>query len=174
MGEGFCRLIETLDPSKLPSTGGLNATVIVTISMETLRGGLATATMDTGTDLSPGEARRMACEGGLLPAVLGARSQILDFGRARRLFSKAQRAVMALRQGFRCAAEGCDRPTAWCDAHHLTHWNHHGNTDLDDGVLICGRHHRLAHHPDYQLPRSSTTNSGVIITRKPRESPRRH
>jgi hypothetical protein len=171
MGEAFCRLIETLDVDRLPHSGGLNAAVVVTIPLETLQGGLATATMDTGTTLSPGEARRMACDAGLHPTVLGSKSEPLDYGRTRRLFSTAQRAVMAMRQKFRCAAKGCDRPTAWCDAHHLDPWSSGGKTDLDDGVLICGAHHRLAHHPDYTLQRQPGRR--ITITRTPRETPRR-
>ena len=87
MGEAFCRMIETLDPHRLPHSGGLSATVVVTIPIETLHGGLATATMDTGTRLTPGEARRMACDAGLIPVVLGGKSEVLDHGRMRRLFS---------------------------------------------------------------------------------------
>ena len=138
MGEAFCRMIETLDPNRLPHSGGLSATVVVTIPLETLQGGLAAATMDTGTRLSPGEARRMACDAGLIPVVLGGKSEVLDHGRMRRLYSKPQRVAMAIRQSFRCAAEGCDRPTAWCDAHHLQPWCRDGKTNLADGVLICG------------------------------------
>ena len=110
MGEAFCRLIETLDPNRLPHSGGLSATVVVTIPLETLQGGLGAATMDTGTRLSPGEARRMACDAGLIPVVLGGKSEVLDYGRLRRLYSKPQRVAMAIRQSFRCAAEGCDGP----------------------------------------------------------------
>ena len=168
MGEAFCRLIETLDPNRLPHSGGLNATVVVTIPLATLEGGLAAATMDTGTRLSPGEARRMACDAGLIPAVLGGRSEVLDHGRTRRLFSKPQRVAMAIRQSFRCAAEGCERPTAWCDAHHLQPWIHDGHTNLNDGVLICGRHHTLAHHPDYTVQRRPGYR--ISITRTPRTS----
>ncbi len=171
MGEAFCRLIETLDPHRLPHSGGLSATVVVTIPLATLEGGLAAATMDTGTRLSPGEARRMACDAGLIPAVLGATSEVLDHGRTRRLFSKPQRIAMAIRQSFRCAAEGCQRPTAWCDAHHLQPWIRNGNTNLDDGVLICGRHHTLAHHPDYTVHRRPAWR--ISITRTPRDAPRR-
>ena len=171
MGEAFCRLIETLDPHRLPHSGGLSATVVVTIPLATLEGGLAAATIDTGTRLSPGEARRMACDAGLIPAVLGATSEVLDHGRTRRLFSKPQRVAMAIRQSFRCAAEGCQRPTAWCDAHHLQPWIRNGNTNLDDGVLICGRHHTLAHHPDYTVHRQPGFR--IAITRTPRDAPRR-
>jgi hypothetical protein len=169
MGEAFCRLIETLDLDRVPHSGGLNAAVVVTIPLEGLMGGLATATMDTGTRISPGEARRMACDAGLIPAVLGGASEPLDYGRRRRLFSVAQRAVMAMRQKFRCGAEGCQRPSAWCDAHHLDPWSRGGRTDLADGVLICGAHHRLAHHPDYTVARAPGWR--ITITRRPRDIP---
>jgi Domain of unknown function (DUF222) len=171
LGEAFCRLVETLDVDRIPQTGGMSATVVVTIPIETLQGGLGAATMDTGTRLSPGEARRMACEAGLIPAVLGGRSEVLDLGRVRRLFSKPQRLAMAVRQSFRCATEGCDRPTGWCDAHHLKPWSTGGRTDLADGVLVCGRHHTLAHHPDYQVRRRPGWR--ITITRTPRDTPRR-
>jgi hypothetical protein len=60
---------------------------------------------------------------------------------------------MALQQGGVCAVDGCDRPTSWCDAHHLQSWTRHGPTDLDNGVLICPRHHTLAHDPRFTLVR---------------------
>jgi hypothetical protein len=78
---------------------------------------------------------------------------------------------MAMRQKFHCAAEGCQRPTAWCDAHHLDPWSRGGRTDLADGVLICGAHHRLAHHPAYEVTRQPGWR--ISITRTPPERPRR-
>ncbi|MCW2781476.1 MAG: endonuclease, partial [Marmoricola sp.] len=46
-----------------------------------------------------------------------------------------------------CRAETCQRPPAWCEAHHETlPWSRGGKTNLNDGVLLCGHHHRLAHH----------------------------
>ena len=164
----MCRLIETLDPETLPTNGGLTANVVVTMTLDTLTGGLATATMDTGCELSPGEARRMACTAALIPLVLGGPSEILDHGRKRRLHTKPQRLAMAIRQSFRCAAEGCTRPTTMCDAHHLTPWSQGGTTNLDDAVLICARHHTLAHHPDHQVHRQP--DATITITRKPRQA----
>jgi hypothetical protein len=75
---------------------------------------------------------------------------------------------MAMRQKYRCAADGCDRPTAWADAHHLHPWSRGGRTDLDDGVMICGAHHRLAHHPDYTV---QTTRPAITITRSHAKHP---
>jgi hypothetical protein len=57
----------------------------------------------------------------LLPAPLGAPTQLLDLGRATRLVPPALRRALAVRDGG-CVADGCDRPAPWTDAHHLTHW----------------------------------------------------
>ncbi len=171
MGEAFCRLIETLDPGELPSSGGLNAAVVVTMGLETLLGGLGAATLDSGDRIAPGEARRMACAAGVIPAVLGSRSQLLDLGRHVRLYTKPQRVAMAVQQGFTCAVERCDVPTAWADAHHLDAWAFDGKTDVADGVLICARHHTLAHHPDYLTQRLAPGR--ISLTRAPRAAPRR-
>ncbi len=171
MGQALCRLLETIDPEDLPSSGGLNAAVVVTMSLETLRGGLGAATLDSGDRLSPGEARRMACAAGVIPAVLGSRGQLLDLGRRARLYTKPQRVAMAVQQGFTCAVERCGRPTAWADAHHLDGWAKGGRTDVADGVLLCGRHHTLVHHPDYLTQRLAPGR--ISLTRAPRSAPRR-
>ncbi|MCW2701925.1 MAG: endonuclease, partial [Blastococcus sp.] len=45
-----------------------------------------------------------------------------------------------------CVFAGCDAPSYWCDVHHLIHWAHDGETDLDNGALLCERHHTKVHH----------------------------
>ena len=158
MGQGLCELLEHLPVEKLGDHGGLAATLIVTVDHETLKTGLGAGLLVDGTEVSPGEARRLACGAGIIPAVLGGGSAVLDLGREQRLFSKAQRVAMVLRDKG-CRAEGCDRPPAWTEAHHLTKpWAHGGNTDLADGILLCGHHHRLAHHPDYTHQRLPNGN----------------
>ncbi len=52
-----------------------------------------------------------------------------------------------------CAAEGCERPFAWCDVHHPHAWSRGGPTDLDNAVPLCGFHHRRAHDPRFDLTR---------------------
>jgi HNH endonuclease len=32
---------------------------------------------------------------------------------------------------------GCDRPLAWCEAHHIQHWLDGGPTDLANLALLC-------------------------------------
>ena len=147
LGAAFCELLERLDGSHVPemSTG---ATVVVTMTLETLAGGLAAATLDTGDRIAAHTARRLACEAGIIPVVLDGRREVLDVGRRKRLFTRAQRIALATRDKG-CTAAGC-RTAAWfCHAHHDQPWATGGTTDLTNGRLLCPTHHRTAHDPRY-------------------------
>ncbi len=149
LGQAFCSLLETLDPGRLPVHGGDATAVVVTIDLATLTDGLGVASLGSDTLITAAEARRLACTAKVLPMVLGGDSEILDLGRSRRLFSKAQRTAMAVRDRT-CRARGCDIPAAWCEAHHaVTPWAAGGQTDLSDGVLLCSWHHHRAHDDHY-------------------------
>lgn len=132
----------------MPLHGGDATTVIVAIDFAALRGELGTALM-ADQPITAAHARRLACTASIIPAVLGGESEILDLGRARRLFSAAQRKAMAIRD-VHCRAEGCDIPAAWCEAHHAGRpWATGGQTDLAGGVLLCSWHHHRAHDHRY-------------------------
>ncbi|GGU30337.1 HNH endonuclease signature motif containing protein [Nocardioides albus] len=168
MGQGFARMIETIDPNALPRHGGDATVVNVVISLEELRKELGTAILGfdetNGTTITAAEARRMACNATIIPWVLGGDSEVLDMGRASRVFVPIQRKAMRLQQKC-CQAEGCDMPPEWCDAHHLEPWAAGGRTDLKDGVLLCPHHHRLAHNPAYVHER--LPDGTVRFTRRP-------
>ena len=153
LGHAFGALLETLDPHRLPLHGGDATTVIVTLDHDTLTGRLEGLGLIGDQPLTAAQARRLACTATILPAVLGGTSEILDLGRARRLFSPAQRKAMALRDRT-CRAQGCDIPAAWCEAHHAAgRWADGGRTNLDDGVLLCSWHHHRAHDHHYDHTR---------------------
>lgn len=139
LGQGFCALLEHLDPDKLPHHGGDATSVMVTISLDALR-----ADLGCGDDISASEARRLACTARILPAVLGGKGEVLDLGRTRRLFTAAQRKAMRLRDK-RCRADGCSIPATWAEAHHLRPWSEGGKSDLADGILLCSWHHHRIH-----------------------------
>jgi hypothetical protein len=87
----------------------------------------------------------------VLPPVLGgAPRQPLEVGRATRVVQPAQRSALAVRDGG-CVFPSCDRPLAWCDAHHLWHWADGGPTDLANLALLCRAHHRAVHEGGWQL-----------------------
>jgi hypothetical protein len=105
----------------------------------------------------------------LLPPVLGgAPTQPLDVGRTTRVVQPAQRVALAVRDGG-CIFPGCDRPLAWCEAHHLVHWLHGGPTDLDNLALVCRAHHRAVHEGGWRLTRQP---DGRMTATPPHRRPR--
>ncbi len=150
LGEAFAELIETLDPESLPKAGRINATVVARIDLADLMAGVGHATLDDGTIISVGEARRLACEAGLIPAVFDGPSEVLDVGRGQRFYTHGQRVYLDLRDGG-CTAVGCDWPASMCHAHHDTPWSEGGTTDVEHGRLLCPRHHARAHDPGYEM-----------------------
>ncbi len=166
LGQAFCALLEHLEPSRLPQHGGDATTVMVTIPLEALQTGIGHGELLDGTALSPGEARRLACTAKILPAVLGGHSEVLDLGRADRLFRPAQRKAIRLRDR-RCRAKDCDVRAEWTEVHHLHPWRDGGATDLANGISLCFYHHRRADHPHYEAVYSPATHE-LEITRKRR------
>ncbi len=163
MGQAFTRLLETIDPARLPVHGGDATTVVVTIPLASLQADLAAADLIgaglvpgddlTGDRITAAQARRLACTAKIIPAVLGGESLPLDLGRTRRLFSPAQRKALLIRDRT-CRAEGCDVPGTWCEAHHRRNpWAEGGRTDLDEGELLCSHHHHRAHDAGHRTER---------------------
>jgi hypothetical protein len=150
LGLAFTELIE-----HLPVDGHTRSTytLVVHVSEEQLRAGAGAAVLETGAEVSIGQARRLACTAGLLPLVLSGASVPLDLGRESRLFTRAQAVALSVRHQH-CAAEGCERPFAWCELHHLTPWSEGGATDLDNAAPLCGFHHRRIHDEHYTVARA--------------------
>ena len=160
-GLALLEVLEHLPTDRL--NGKVAATVVATVSLDSLLGGVGAVHLDTGHVVSAGQARRLACNAGLVPAVLGGGSLPLDVGRADRFFTEAQRTALATVYA-ECAAVGCDRPYAWCELHHEDPWSRGGRTDLDRAVPLCGWHHRRMHDPRF-VTRVDTDDSGVKTVR---------
>ncbi|THJ67167.1 hypothetical protein E8P82_06450 [Arthrobacter echini] len=88
--------------------------------------------------------RQIACDADIIPLVLGGDGQILDIGRAGRLFPPHLRRAMVARDKG-CAFPDCTIPAGWCEAHHITPWSRGGVTSVDNGVLLCAHHHHVIH-----------------------------
>ena len=135
------------DRDGLPLGG---ATVIVRVDLADLQSGEGYATVD-GMDalISITACRRMAASGGAIPWVLGADGEILDWGRERRLFTRAQRRALATRDGG-CAMCGLDPELT--RAHHIRWWQRDtGPTDLDNAVLLCESCHHRIHDNGWEI-----------------------
>ena len=155
LGQAFTELIQRYPAKKLPKAGGLNATVVVLMQLDTLMGGLKAAHLDTGETISPGAARRLACEAGIIPAVLNTKSQVLDLGRKNRYATEAQRIAKTIEAGG-CEIDGCDAPPGMTHMHHLIRWVDGGTTNRATMIMICPCHHARAHDQRYHLTKLPT------------------
>lgn len=166
LGQALARLVERIPSKALPTAGGVNAYVVVTVPVEVLEGRLGTARLlGTSHRLSAGAARRLACDSGALPAVLGTDSTVLDLGRRARLHTRSQRIALAVEQRGTCGIHDCDTPAAWSDAHHVIGWAQGGSTTVENGVLLCPRHHTLTHQREHSH-RLARTPTGWILQRR--------
>ncbi|MHA7190383.1 HNH endonuclease signature motif containing protein [Arthrobacter sp. MDT2-16] len=144
-----CRI--ALSGDGLPATGGHRPQVMVTIDYRDLleqmqRAGSAVFSQQ----ISARTIRKLACEAEIIPVVLGSRGQVLDVGRAQRLFPPhLRRALVARDRG--CAFPDCSIPASWCEAHHLRPWSSGGRTSIDNGVLLCSRHHHAIHQGTWSI-----------------------
>ena len=173
LGDALVAYVERYPVDRLPSSGGVAATVVVTMPLRTLEGRLGSGQLlGSNTLLSPTATRRLACAAGVVPAVLGTDGQVLDHGRRARTATKAQRLALAVQQDGVCGIERCGAPAAWCDAHHWRgRWADGATTNLDDLVLICPRHHTLAHLPGRHLERLATGRFALRRTQPPQPHP---
>jgi 5-methylcytosine-specific restriction protein A len=135
------------DADDIP-TGG--ATVVVRIDLEDLESGRGFGLIDGIVGpVSVETVRRMAADARVIPCVLDAQGEILDWGRAKRLFSVAQKLALTERDGG-CA--GCGLPPGMTQVHHIRWWERDsGPTDLDNGILLCIRCHHRIHDDGWEI-----------------------
>jgi hypothetical protein len=136
------------------ASGGKQAEVQVTASVETLKGtaGAPAGEMEFSLPISSSSVQRMACDCAVTRVLLSQESLVVDVGRSRRVISRTLRKALAVRDQS-CRWPGCERSASYCDGHHLVHWVRGGPTDLDNLVLLCRRHHRMVHEGGWQLVR---------------------
>ena len=127
-------------------------------------------TLDTGGRISAAEARRLACTAGIIPLVLGGKSQVLDAGRKRRSHTEAMRIVMGVRDRG-CTEEHCEAPPGLCHAHHDTPWSQGGPTNIDTGRLSAPTTTAASTTRTYRPPDSPTARSASTDASEPRIAP---
>jgi hypothetical protein len=159
LGE-ICR--QWLDRGDRPVVAGERPHLTLTMDAELLMQGVSTPggsvdPSDPGSDprsgqldhagpVAPHVARLVACDASVRRVLMGPASEPLDVGRRTSVVPAALRTAVIVRDRG-CRFPGCDRPQAWCDAHHVVHGADGGPTSLANLLLICRRHHRLVHAP---------------------------
>ncbi|MEU3643421.1 DUF222 domain-containing protein [Lentzea sp. NPDC034063] len=150
-GDAFADLIDLmLRADRLPEHGGEPVTLTLTMAYRDLAEQTGFATLDTRERMQAKLVRRLACNAGVIPVVLGGRSEHVDIGRKTRTFPASIRRLLVARdQG--CSFPGCDRPPKHCDAHHIRFWSEGGGTSVQNAALLCRHHHTLIHQSEWEV-----------------------
>jgi hypothetical protein len=114
----------------------------------------------------------MLCDCALHRVVMSGRSAILDYGTSTRTIPAPLWSALVIRDEH-CRFPGCDRPSNWCEGHHVRWVIDDGPTELANLVLLCSRHHHRLHQPSWQakiLPDSTfevTDPQGIVRCTSP-------
>jgi hypothetical protein len=148
-GDALVQLCDNaLAAGSLPTLRGHKPHVGVLIDHEDLMDsspGAGAGRTTFGGIISAAKARWLACDGNVTRIVIGPEGQPLDLGQTKRLFPPHLRRAIEVRDQH-CVFAGCDAPSYWCDVHHVIHWIDGGDTCLENGALLCERHHTKVHH----------------------------
>lgn len=151
----------------VPGHGDIKPHITVTIDLDDLRSDTGTGDLVHGDTLTASAVRRLACDAGVIPLVLGSNSEPLDVGTEHRFVTRA------IRQALNARDKGCiicGAPPAICEAHHLVHWSNGGATSLNNLVLLCKRDHTATHQGHWTI---TMTNGHPEITRPTWATPSR-
>ncbi|QUQ63375.1 HNH endonuclease signature motif containing protein [Kutzneria sp. CA-103260] len=150
-GDALAEIIEMATNSEdLPETGGERPHLALTMSLKDFQEQRGTGDVEGMGPMDAASVRRVACDSKVMRVVLEAKSQPLDIGRATRTIPNQIRRALIIRDKG-CAFPGCQRRPRQCHAHHVIHWVDGGPTSLNNLVLLCGSHHRLVHHSDWDV-----------------------
>ena len=150
LGDAFVQWADnTLAAGDLPILRTVKPHVIVTIGIDDFvdpATGHGAAETGFGARISAARARWLACDGNVSRLIIGPEGQPLDIGRTTRVWPPHIRRTIENRDRH-CVFAGCHAPTHWCDIHHVLEWMlDDGPTSVDNGALLCERHHTKVHH----------------------------
>jgi hypothetical protein len=133
------------------STGGDHYQVSIHVDQDPLApDGTMAATLEDGSHVSAETFRRIACDCGLV-AMTGNGDAPLGVGRRTRSISPALRRALRLRDRG-CVFPGC-RNDRFLHGHHVQHWLHGGETNMDNLIQLCSHHHQLVHEGGWSVVR---------------------
>ncbi len=94
------------------------------------------------------DVERFLCDCSVARVVTGPKGLPIDVSPNRRTVLTTMRRALVVRDNG-CRYPGCRKPPGWCDAHHVIHWQHGGQTILINLVLLCDHHHHVVHQPGW-------------------------
>jgi hypothetical protein len=105
--------------------------------------------------------RRLACDAPHTTVAQDTEGNVLHIGRkARKVSTRLWRALVS--RGRACQLPGCAR-TRHLQAHHIERWAKGGDTNPDNLVLLCRKHHWAVHEGRFRVKGRATL--GVVFRR---------
>jgi len=95
----------------------------------------------TGELLTSWAAWSLCDQARIVPVALNEDGAVIGQGSVNRIASRPQRHALAVRDKG-CCFPGCDAPTGWTQAHHVTEWCRGGLTEIFNLCVLCRYHHR--------------------------------
>jgi hypothetical protein len=126
--------------SPVPDSGGIPATVVITIDLNDLLAKTGYGVASDGTLIRTDTVLGLADQAELYFTFLNANGVPLELGRSRRIATRGQTIALIARD-FGCSFPGCDASAEWSERHHIVPWVDGGKTDLDNLTLLCAYHH---------------------------------
>jgi Domain of unknown function (DUF222)/HNH endonuclease len=137
--DGFLSLVRAgWDTDAAVRPHGHRTTAVVHVDLDA-----RVAALHLGPLLSDDERRYLTCDA-TCEVWFERAGQVVGSGRETRTISRRLRRALEHRDHGTCVVPGCGA-TRGLHAHHLTHWEDGGPTDLSNLVLLCPFHHRLHH-----------------------------
>ncbi len=152
---------------------GRRPQMIVKTSLDTLAGipGAPAGELEFGGTIPAETVRRLACDAAIT-RITGLGELEQEITHAARTTPPSTRRALVARDGH-CVFPSCDRPSAWCQSHHLHHWADGGPTKVENLALLCQAHHRKVHEEGWGLtqeqgrwkatPRVMKRPTGVVL-----------
>jgi hypothetical protein len=140
-----CRFF--LDHQKSRAGGRHRPHVNVIVELKDLEAGAGGQVVD-GPVLDGPTVSRLFCDSAVHRVVMAGRSAVLDYGTATRTIPAPLWNALVIRDEH-CRFPDCDRPSVWCEGHHVVWVTQGGPTELANLVLVCSRHHHVLHQPSW-------------------------
>ena len=160
------------------NTGGQGAThcqvphLQVTTTLETLVGapGAPAGELEGSVPVSAATVQRLACSANVRRILLGPTSLVADVGRARRVPGTATRLKVQHRDRA-CVWPRCRRTLRWTEVHHVAFWGHEGETEDENLICLCFKHHDDVHLRGWQIVRVAGEREVLTIPPVPLGDP---
>lgn len=99
---------------------------------------------EAGTILDPHDLIRLFNRADFERVIFDGPSRVIDVGVRQRFYTGATRRAVQVRER-ECAHASCHDPVTRAHVHHVTEYEHGGETVQDNGTIYCAWHHRWIH-----------------------------